>query len=553
MTDHPTPPPVSERGLVLPALIGLIVLYMLFMVGGGAAWLKPLEQAHAADVKEQKAHDSAGPVVPIAKAEKETPAEKAEHPEHHPVVLAPPPVWMVLPFAILLGCIAILPLMHSMEHWWEQNRNKLLVAGGLAGITLIYYLMLHAAPVAKHFLAAHGATAPPAAGGLNLGITSAILQNSMLADYIPFIVLLFSLYTIAGGIRIEGDLKAHPETNVAIMAIGAVIASIVGTTGAAMLLIRLLLETNSERKHVKHTVVFFIFIVCNSGGLLLPLGDPPLFLGYLRGVPFFWTLNLALSWFFVNGVLLSVYFLWDKFFAYPAETAEDIKHDETETRPLKIAGAINAVFLLGVILSVILLDYSKPMIGTTWIPWVYLREIAQLAMVACSLALSPAGVRTANGFNYGAIQEVACLFIGIFICMQPPLQILNAEGKNLGLKTETHFFWATGSLSAVLDNAPTYAVFMETAKTVGADAQVHKVAEVPDTLLAAVSLGAVLMGAMTYIGNGPNFMVKAIAEKSGVKMPSFFGYMGYSFGVLFPTFVLLNLLLATFNLWVLRM
>ncbi|NUQ63916.1 MAG: sodium:proton antiporter [Pirellulales bacterium] len=448
---------------------------------------------------------------------------------------------MILPFAALLLAIAVLPLVPWTEHWWESNLHRFYVAAGLGLVTLAYYLWMHEIPVVAHW-PAHDVVAPRA-DGPNYGATWTVLANAILGEYVPFIMLLFSLYTISGGIRIEGDLLAHPLTNSLFLLAGGLLASFIGTTGAAMLLIRPLLETNSERRHVKHTVIFFIFVVCNCGGCLLPIGDPPLFLGYLRGVPFLWTVNLWPEWLFVNGLLITVYYLWDRFLAYPKETARDVARDETRVRGLRFSGIWpNALLLLGVVLSVALLDPSKPVPGTSWHPYLYLREIAQLGLVLASLTLGSLAVRQANQFNYHAIIEVAALFFGIFICMQAPLQILNVRGPDLGLKTPMAFFWATGSLSSVLDNAPTYVVFFETAKTLEAT---PAVAGVGAALLTAVSLGAVFMGSMTYIGNGPNFMVKAIAEKSGIPMPSFFGYMLYSCGILLPilaatTFVFLR-------------
>jgi Na+/H+ antiporter NhaD/arsenite permease-like protein len=419
----------------------------------------------------------------------------------------------VVPFVLLLGAIAVFPLMAATSHWWEHNHNKLIVAAGLGLITLAYLAVGH-----------------PAGGFDRAGMT---LWHTIVHEYIPFIILLFSLYTICGGIRIAGDLPAHATTNTLFMAAGGALASFIGTTGAAMLLIRPLLETNSERKHVAHTVVFFIFIVCNCGGLLLPLGDPPLFLGYLKGVPFLWTLNLWPSWLFVNGALLAVYFLWDHFYAYPRETKRDIAKDEVRVHRLRFSGLWpNAFLVAGVVLAVGLLDSSKPVPGTNWTPWFYLREAVLLGLVAVSLLMGTTSIRVANSFNYVAIIEVACLFVGIFICMQPALEILRARGGSLGINTPERFFWATGSLSSVLDNAPTYLVFMQAAKSVTFDGRT--IAGVAEPLLEAISLGAVLMGAMTYIGNGPNFMVKTIAESSGVKMPSFFGYIIYSVCVLLP-------------------
>ncbi len=286
----------------------------------------------------------------------------------------------------------------------------------------------------------------------------------MLNEYVPFIVLLMSLYTISGGIRIEGNLAAHSSTNVAFLAIGAVLASVIGTTGAAMVLIRPLLETNRERKHVAHTVVIFIFIVCNCGGCLLPLGDPPLFLGYLQGVPFLWTLKLWKAWLFVNGGLLAIYYLWDRFYFYPREEPADICRDEARVHPPRFAGLkLNALLLAGVVLAVAFLDPSKPVPGTNWHPWLYLRELVQLGLLALSLLLGSAHTRKMNDFNFAAIVEVAVLFFGIFICMQPALQILNARGAELGLDNPYKFFWASGTLSSFLDNAPTYLVYFEAA------------------------------------------------------------------------------------------
>ena len=287
---------------------------------------------------------------------------------------------------------------------------------------------------------------------------------------------------------------------------------------------------------MRHTIVIFIFVVCNCGGCLLPLGDPPLFLGYLRGVPFLWTLRLWPEWLFVNLSLITIYYLWDRFWFYPQETLRDVVRDETQVRRLQFRGIWpNALLLVGVVLSIAVLDPSKTLPGTDWHPWLFLREAVQLLLVLISLLLGQQSVRVANHFNYHAIIEVAVLFLGIFICMQPPLQILHVRGPALGLTSPEAFFWATGSLSSVLDNAPTYVVFLTTAQSLGG---ANLVAGVQESLLVAVSLGAVFMGAMTYIGNGPNFMVKAIAEKSGVAMPSFFGYVVYSVLILLPLFFL---------------
>jgi Na+/H+ antiporter NhaD/arsenite permease-like protein len=314
-----------------------------------------------------------------------------------------------------------------------------------------------------------------------------------------------------------------------------------------MLLIRPVLKTNAERRHKVHTVIFFIFLVSNIGGCLTPLGDPPLFLGYLRGVEFWWTLRLFLPWLVLNGALLAVYFIWDTL-AYRHETPRDVQTDLTQIQPLSLLGGINFVWLLGVVACVALVDTSRelPLLGIK--PFPYAREAILLALTAASWFTTPGNktIRSENQFNFTAILEVACLFIGIFICMQAPLEYLEAEGGKLGLNTPAHFFWAAGSLSSFLDNAPTYVVFFKTAialtqslppeAVAGAVVAVHD-GGILDALLLAISMGAVFMGANTYIGNGPNFMVKTIAEQSGVKMPSFFGYMLYSVGILIPLFV----------------
>jgi Na+/H+ antiporter NhaD/arsenite permease-like protein len=278
-------------------------------------------------------------------------------------------------------------------------------------------------------------------------------------------------------------------------------------------------------------VIFFIFVVCNTGGCLLPIGDPPLFLGYLRGVHFTWTLGLWPMWLFVNMALLAVYFAWDTW-RYRREDRTRIQEAPGESGRLAIRGGVNFLWLAGVIAAVALLDPSKPVPGTHWHAPPYLREVAMLTLAALSLLSTSTDIRRVNSFNYDAILEVAALFIGIFICMQAPVQLLNVYGPKLGIQSPAAFYWCTGTLSSFLDNAPTYVVFFETAKSIGTTTPA--VAGVSEAMLVGIALGAVFMGAMTYIGNGPNFMVKAIAEKNNVRMPSFFGYMAYSCGVLLP-------------------
>lgn len=508
---------------------------------GGSETMKPGDDAHAEEERSKAVEDEQAGADPTGRASSEEAhaghSEGAEATSHS--VTTHPPLWMVVPFVALLLIIAVFPLLPQTEHWWESNLHRFYVAAALAAVTLLYYLVVYEHPVEGHW-PAHYVSQP--AAGLNWGNAWAVFANAIFSEFIPFIVLLFSLYTISGGIRIEGDLRATPLVNSIIIFVGAVLASFVGTTGAAMLLIRLLLDTNSERKHVAHTVVFFIFAVCNCGGCLLPTGDPPLFLGYLRGVPFLWTLQLWKEWAFVNIALIVIYFLWDTFWFYPHEQKRDLRRDAAEVRRLRVRGLWpNLPLMIGVVLGVALLDPSKPFPGTEIHPPLYLREIFQLGMVALSLTFGSYENRVANRFNYAAILEVAALFFGIFITMQPPLQILHVEGPRLGLTQPWQFFWATGALGSFLDNAPTYVVFFETARTLGGHDLVPPGTGVAHDLLVAVSLGAVFMGANTYIGNGPNFMVRAIAEKRGIKMPSFFGYMVYSGCILLPLFVLVTI------------
>lgn len=455
----------------------------------------------------------------------------AESAAHADTAAQIPGLAWVAPFVALLLCIAVLPLIHKTEHWWHHNKNKLIVALGLGLVTVLYYQF-------RGYGFGHGEH------GAAAGFPSVlkVLDHAILGEFIPFISLLFSLYVISGGICVKGDIPAHPMTNVTFLAIGGVIASLVGTTGASMLLIRPLLATNSERKHVVHTVIFFIFIVSNVGGCLLPIGDPPLFLGFLKGVPFLWTLHLWKEWGFCLAILLVIYYFWDMA-AYQKEEKRDIQRDETQVQKIRIEGKINFLFLAGVVLATALLDSSKPIPGTNYTPFPFLREIVQNAFVLLSLAMTAKNVRTDNNFSYTAILEVACLFVGIFICMQVPIEILNAKGASLGIDTPTKFFWATGALSSFLDNAPTYVVFFETANALthvhepGTTIQLITGQIIQLDHLVAISIGAVFMGANTYIGNGPNFMVKSIAEHAGVKMPSFFGYMIYSCCILIPVFI----------------
>jgi Na+/H+ antiporter NhaD/arsenite permease-like protein len=449
----------------------------------------------------------------------------------------PPLVW-VSPFVAMLLCIALLPLLPHTHHWWESNWAKLTVAVTLALVTAGFYLfrpfgMLHSDALG------HKHVSEP--GWPTLGL---MLQHALLTDYVPFVVLLFSLYVISGGVQVRTSAAPTPAVNTAVLALGAALASFIGTTAGSMLLIRPLLEINRPRRHVIHTVVFFIFVASNVGGCLTPLGDPPLFLGYLRGVPFAWTFTLWPVWLTCNMALLATYYILDRR-AWGREAAVS-RADPTQPR-LTLHGAINLAWLASVVLAVAVLVGGQRLPGSHWTVPPFLREGVLLGLAALSWLTTPKGVRAANGFNFTAIGEVACLFVGIFVCMQVPMEILKERGGELGLSRPWEFFWATGLVSSFLDNAPTYAVFFETAGVFGVEhgPALHGVQAVdgtiPVALLRAVSLGAVLMGANTYIGNGPNFMVRSIAEQSGVKMPGFFAYLGYSAAVLGPLFVVVTL------------
>jgi Na+/H+ antiporter NhaD/arsenite permease-like protein len=449
-----------------------------------------------------------------------------------------PGLLWVSPFVAMLLCIALLPLLPHAHHWWESNGAKLGVAVTLALVAAGFYLFRPAGMLHSD-AAGHKHVTEPGWPTLRL-----MLDHALLSDYLPFVVLLFSLYVVSGGIQVRTGAAPTPAVNTLVLALGAGLASFIGTTGASMLLIRPLLEINRRRRHVTHTVVFFIFVVSNVGGCLTPLGDPPLFLGYLRGVPFGWTFTLWPEWLVSNCALLTTYYFWDRRVSRREEAT--LAADATRP-PLRLRGVVNFVWLAGIVLAVAALVGGRRLPGTDWTVPAFLREGVLLALAGLSWVTTPNGVRAANGFRFHAIGEVACLFLGIFVCMQVPMEILRERGGELGLSRPWEFFWATGVLSSFLDNAPTYAVFFETAGVFGVEhgPVLHGVEAVdgtiPVALLRAVSLGAVLMGANTYIGNGPNFMVRTLAEEAGVKMPSFFTYLAYSTVVLGPLFVALTL------------
>lgn len=429
--------------------------------------------------------------------------------------------WSMIPFGLMLLVIAVAPLI--VAEWWDKNKHKLAVSLLLAIPTAVCLVM----------------------GGM-----AKELEHQLLADYVPFLILLMALYVITGGIHLSGDIKAKPWINTSFLALGWFLASIMGTTGAAMLLIRPLLSTNQQREHKVHTVLFFIALVANCGGLLTPLGDPPLFMLFLRGAEFSWFASLFPQWLFTGLVLLLIYFALDSFY-YKKEHWTALSADAREQQPIKIQGKTNLVYLVGVILSVAFIhsgtipqmaDASSPL----WIR--YMREIILVLLMMMSLYTTKRYVRyKLNKYSWAPINEVAVLFFGIFVTMTPALTFLNENATSLGLNHSWQFYYATGALSSFLDNTPTAVAFhsvatgltAEQVATFGGDI----VAGIPEVLLQAICLGAVFFGAMTYIGNGPNFMVKAIAEENGVKMPSFFGYMfRFSLIVLLPIYILVQLI-----------
>ena len=434
-------------------------------------------------------------------------------------------VWWGIPFAGVLLSIALVPLLAPM--FWHHHFGKVAAAWALA------------------FLLPFAVTFGPAA-------TGQAVVHAALAEYVPFIILLTALFTVAGGIFVRGNLHGSPGLNTGLLALGAFLASFMGTTGASMLLIRPLIRANDNRKHQVHVVVFFIFIVSNAGGALTPLGDPPLFLGFLKGVDFFWTVtHLWPQTLFLIGTLLALFYAIDWWYYHKLEEVRPV--DPTpDTRRVGFDGAVNFL-LLGVVVGLVLMSglWKSSVVfnvaGTeVGLPGI-VRDIGLIVVALLSLKLTPASAHEGNQFGWGPMQEVAKLFAAIFLTIIPGIAMLkagvdgpfgavvravtNADGS----PNPAMYFWATGALSSFLDNAPTYLVFFNTA---GGDPAVLMTTLAP--VLVAVSAGAVFMGANTYIGNAPNLMVKAIAEDRGVKMPSFFGYMAWSFGILVPLFALMT-------------
>ncbi len=431
----------------------------------------------------------------------------------------------VLPFAGLLLSIAIMPL--AAPHVWHHHFGK--ISGGWALLFLL-----------------------PCASLFGLATTTYELMHTILLEYVPFLILLFALFTVAGGVLIKGNLHGTPALNTGILAVGTMIASITGTTGAAMLLIRPIIRANDNRLHNAHVVVFFIFLVANIGGSLTPLGDPPLFLGFLKGVSFFWpTRNLFAPMLLVAAILLVVFYALDTYLFHIDENYPP-KPDPTPDSRLRIEGWLNVALLGVIVVAVLLSGIWKPGLSVT-INHIELeiqnvaRDVVLLGIAWVSWRFTPSSIREGNGFTWGPIAEVAKLFAGIFITIIPAIAILRAGTQGAleplvrlvtdaqGQPINAMYFWLAGGLSSFLDNAPTYLVFFNMA---GGDA-IQLMGPLSTTLM-AISAGAVFMGANTYIGNAPNFMVKAIAEERGIKMPSFFGYMVWSVGFLVPCFLLVT-------------
>jgi Na+/H+ antiporter NhaD/arsenite permease-like protein len=425
-----------------------------------------------------------------------------------------------IPFIGILLSIALFPLF--APHFWEHHQGK--IAAGWAALVLVPLVLAYGGGIAVHALA-----------------------HTAFLEYIPFILLLLALFTVAGGILVRGNLHGSPATNAVLLGIGTILASLIGTTGASMVLIRPVLRANDDRRHNVHVIVFFIFLVSNIGGSLTPLGDPPLFLGFLRGVEFFWTTTHIFSeTLFVGGIVLAVFFLLDSWI-YRKEGY--VRPDPTPDNPVRVRGGVNFL-LIAVIIGAILMSAtarlgSFTLLGTEIAIENLLRDATMIGVTFVSLALTSKVDREANGFSWGPIKEVAKLFAGIFVTIIPVLAMLRAGPEGAfaplvalvtnpdGSANNAAYFWLTGGLSSFLDNAPTYLVFFELA---GGDP--GKLMTTGALTLAAISCGAVFMGANSYIGNAPNFMVYAIAKDTGVKMPSFFGYMLWSGGVLIPVFVL---------------
>ena len=428
-----------------------------------------------------------------------------------------------IPFLGMLLSIAVFPLVKPA--WWERNQKYAVIAWSL----------LFLIPFAIRY---------------GFGVMSEQLLEVIVGDYFTFIVLLFGLFCVSGNITIEGELRGSPKVNVILLLIGTLLSSWIGTPGASMVMIRPRIRANNWRSRKTQVVVFFIFLVSNIGGCLTPVGDPPLLMGFMRNVPFFWSLRLIPIMVLNVVILLVIFYILDSR-AYRKDLAEGIVPEvaKGEKEAIRVVGAHNIIFLAAIVVAVILsgiLPSTKVfgrgihIFGEVKLTYAAIIEVVIiLAAAFLSFKTTNKSVREDNHFSWGAIQEVAVLFIGIFITMIPALLILKAKGAELGLTEPWQMFWVTGAMSSFLDNTPTYLVFLTTAGTLGATAGLQtSVGIVPQIMLEAISCGAVFMGANTYIGNAPNFMVKSIAEENGIRMPSFFGYMTWSLRFLIPVFII---------------
>lgn len=421
----------------------------------------------------------------------------------HPAPDAPVAWWYTLPFVALLMAVVLLPSV--IPHLWHDNRFKLGVSVVLAACAL------------------------PGIGAV--GLEHAIL------DYIAFMAMVGSLFVVAGHVHIEGHWVGRPIPNAAVLAAGALLANLLGTTGASMLLVRLILTTNEWRRHRWHVPVFFIFMVSNTGGLLTPLGDPPLFIGFLEGVPFFWTLRLWPAWLLVNGAVLAIFLAVDTW-----QYRREEKPESFGRHAVTVQGGRNLLFLTGIIGAVLLKGWLGEGIGALVVSSGLMALMGVLAY-----ATSPVALRFETGFSWEPVLEVGALFLGLFITMMPAMALLEHHAAELPVSRPWHYFWVTGALSSVLDNAPTYAVLAVVARTQATPEATNLAGLASDpagsTLLAAICCGAVFMGANTYIGNGPNFMVRTIAEGRGYHMPGFLAYLGIALAVLGPVFLLVTFVL----------
>ena len=442
------------------------------------------------------------------------------------------PGWLCIPFAALLACVALGPIL--APHFWEKRQG--LIVAVLSMVLLVSYGMLQGGSAATE-----------------------LALECLVNDYLPFIVLLFGLFCVAGNITLVGDLAGSPRINVALLLFGTFLSSCIGTTGSSMLMVRPIIKMNAWRKRKRHIMVFFIFLISNIGGCLTPIGDPPLLMGFSRGVPFFWSLRLFPIMMLNAAILLTVFYFVDMR-AYRRDIAMGRKPDISKPgTDVHIDGLHNVVFLVVIVAAVILSgvlptlpafqDEAGNVLGIHLYGHVTLTypALIEMGMILLSALLSfkstPDSIRQANHFTWGAIREVAVLFVGIFLTMQPALMLLKTHGASLGLDTPFQLFWVTGALSSFLDNTPTYLVFLTTACTMGAaEGLATALGVVPEQMLTAISCGAVFMGANSYIGNAPNFMVKAISDENGIRMPSFFGYLGWSAVFLLPVFLLDSLL-----------